>query len=137
MLYVYTKEYETLFDPEFMFNQKIRSLVHLTESMQQCLYTYDRAISNKYGGITTPYGDGTLRELSVACKLALCLQLYPYRLFRVYGCSESQLVKVLNESNGKLLLNSRTIFTELSTVNFFLDNTTHVTKTTEWNQLVH
>lgn len=93
-------------NPEKFFNANIRRFDLTGDKYKHLLYTFGRNTYVDQNTVQTPYGKATLKELPVACKLALCLVSYPSMMFDGRWCSTKDLEKLLMLSDGNILLSA-------------------------------
>lgn len=137
MLRVYRKADKNVYDTERFFNQNIKRFDIASEEAQRLLWKISRTLYEGNGKISTPFGNGTLKELDIPCKLALCLMEFPTMLFCDWGCSENAMETILNLNDGSLLITRKKPYSYYFGVKCLVNGKKVITSSTELNIFMH
>ena len=102
MLTIYKTDLEKVYNAEYVFNQRLPTIKRMTSVLIPTLKEFGYNWDGKY--VHSAFGTAQLTDIKIACKLAVCLQLFGGLLFDTYGVSESDIYKVLSVNTGRLLI---------------------------------
>lgn len=106
MLRIYKGDSTGTSSAEYVFNTRVqRVLLHkelVTPILQEFGYYW---IGDD---VMSPFGKGKLTEISIACKLSVCLLLFPGLIFNTYGVAVKDIGKILKSQSGNLCCDIKT-----------------------------
>lgn len=131
MLTIYKTDSEKVYSAEYVFNQRLPVIKRMTDVLMPTLKVFGYDWDGKY--VHSAFGAAQLTDVKIACKLAVCLQLFSGLLFDTYGVSESDIYKVLSVNTGRLLIKLDTPLRRLMPLQASTDSGVSINTTTELN----
>lgn len=131
MLIICKSDSERVYSAEHVFNQRIEAIKKMPEVLTATLESFGYRWDGEY--VHSVFGTAKLTDIKIACKLAVCLQLYTGLLFDTYGVSVTDLYKVLLVDTGRLLVRIDSPLRRLTPLNARTESGVLLNNTTDLN----
>lgn len=132
MLTIYKTDSEKVYSAEYVFNQRLPVIKRMNSVLMPTLKAFWLRLGMGLY-VHLSFGAAQLTDIKIACKLAVCLQLFSGLLFDTYGVSESDIYKVLSVNTGRLLIKLDTPLRRLMPLQASTNSGVSMNTTTELN----